>query len=77
MDNAFVFFRGLYEFLTLKDIMGKRLFDMGVFAGLTCPDTGKRMPMVGCCDADCINAFVFEEFADVDIGFGEGLVVLP
>ena len=28
------------------------------------------MPMIGRSDGNCVNIFVLEQFADIDVGFG-------
>src|ERR1700732_990426 len=49
--------------------MRARLFDVYVFPGLAGPDGHERVPMIGRGDGDGVNIFVFEQLANIDVGF--------
>src|ERR1700693_3818352 len=52
--------------------MRARLFDVDVFSGLASPDGHEGVPMIGCGDGDGVNIFVFEELANIAVGFRFG-----
>ena len=69
LANAVVLFYGSDELAAFKGVMRAGLFDVDVFAGLAGPDAHERVPMIGSGDGDGIDVFVFEQLANVDVGF--------
>src|SRR4051794_19026222 len=67
LDHAVIFFRRSHHLLPFPEIMGKRLFNVNVLAGLTRPDRRERMPMVGQGDHDGIDGLVIHHLAQVGI----------
>ena len=69
LANTVVFFYGADELAAFKGVVRAGLFDVDVFAGLAGPDAHERVPMIGSGDGDGIDVFVFEQLANVDVGF--------
>src|ERR1700757_3135693 len=72
LADAVVLFYGADELAALKGVVRTGLFYIDVFAGLASPDGHERVPMIGSGDGDGVDVFVFEELADIDIGFWSG-----
>jgi hypothetical protein len=44
-----------------------RLFDVDVFTGLTSPDGHQGVPVIGSCDLNGVDGFIFEKQPDVGV----------
>ncbi len=70
LDDAFVLLRRSHELAAFINVVGKRLLDINILAGLASPDGSQRMPVVGGGNGDGVNVLVLERFADVLVGPG-------
>src|SRR5262249_37241798 len=61
LANATVLFHRAHQLSPFKRIVGARLFDVDVFAGLACPDAHKRMPMIRRGNRDGIDFLVLQQ----------------
>ena len=70
------FFYGANELAAFaKCVMRAGLFHIDVFPRLAGPDGDQRVPVIGSCDGDGVNVFVFEKLAGHRrriYGLGEG-----
>ena len=72
LADAVVFFHGGDELAALESIVRAGLLDVDVFAGLAGPDGHQRVPVIGSGDGDGVDLLVFEELANIDVGFWLG-----
>lgn len=72
LDDAVVFSGGIEGDAAFVDVVAARFFYVDVFTGLAGPDGDERMPVIRGGDGDGVDVFVFEDFADVGLGFGGG-----
>jgi hypothetical protein len=72
LDDFAVGTRGFDDFAAFPNVVGNRLFAINIFAGLNGPDGGEGMPVIRRGDADDVEVFFLEEFADVAEGFDGG-----
>ncbi len=56
------------HFAAFPDIVGSGFFDVNVFACLTRPDGGERVPVIWGDDGDGVNLLVVENHAEVPVG---------
>src|SRR5580704_9429890 len=72
LANAVVLFYGADELAAFKGVVRAGFFDVDVLAGLAGPDSHERVPVIGSGNGDGVDVFVFEELANVDVGFRLG-----
>ena len=72
LANAIVLFYGADELAAFKGVVRAGFFDVDIFAGLAGPDGHERVPVIGRGDGDGVDIFVFEQLANVDVGFRLG-----
>ncbi|SPE29499.1 hypothetical protein SBA2_450115 [Acidobacteriia bacterium SbA2] len=66
LHNPVVLLDGAQQLAALPPVVGKRLFNVNVFARLAAPDGLQRMPVVGCGDRNRVDGFVVQQLAQVD-----------
>lgn len=75
LDDAVVFAGGLDALAAFEDVVAAGFLDVDVFAGLASPNGDEGVPVVGRGDGNGVDAFVFQELADVGVGGDFGGVV--
>ncbi len=75
LDDAVVFAGGFNALTAFEDVVAAGFLDVDVFAGLASPDGDEGVPVVGRGNGDGVDAFVFQELADVGVGGDFGGVV--
>lgn len=75
LDDAVVFAGGFNALTAFEDVVAAGFLDVNVFAGLASPDGDEGVPVVGRGNGDGVDAFVFQELADVGVGGDFGGVV--
>ena len=69
LHDAVVLARRLHKLATLEEIVRDRFFDVDILARLHRPDSREGVPMIRCCDDDCLDGLVFEDAAHVGLDF--------
>src|SRR5438093_13350458 len=67
MDHPAVLPGRRHHLLSFPEVVGKRLLDIHVLAGLTGPNRRQRMPVIGQGDDHRVDGFVVENSAEVAV----------
>lgn len=67
LNDAVVAIGRLDQLLAFPQIVRARLFDVDVFTGLTSPDGHQGVPVIGSCDLNGVDGFIFEKQPDVGV----------
>ena len=76
LNNSLVLASGVNTLAPLKDIMAARLLNIDILARLAGPNSNQRVRVIGRSDGNSINALVFQQFTNIDIGINLFVAVL-